>query len=87
MASIQLVNPAVHNSNTSKFKDQRLAVPHANDHRFPKDLALKAVRQFIQDHGLPPTPESWTAAGMTPSEKTIRRRFGSFQAAAKMVGA
>jgi len=27
--------------------------------------------------------ESWTATGMTPSEKTIRRRFGSFREAVR----
>jgi len=28
-----------------------------------------------------PTSRSWVAAGLTPSEHTIRRRFGSFKAA------
>jgi hypothetical protein len=28
-----------------------------------------------------PTQDSWTAAGMSPCERTIRKRFGSFQAA------
>ncbi len=50
------------------------------DQRFPNDLALEAVRQFVQYHVLP-TAETWTAAGMAPSEQTIRRRFGSFRAA------
>lgn len=44
------------------------------------------VRRFMDDLGIAPTAESWTAAGMTPSEKTIRRRFGSFRAAVRMAG-
>jgi hypothetical protein len=45
------------------------------------DLALDAVRLFIADHGQPPTAKSWREARMSPSEKTLRRRFGSFRAA------
>ena len=56
-------------------------VPSTEDIRLLDGQALEAVGQFIEDHGLAPTAQSWTAAGMTPSEKTIRRRFGSFQAA------
>ena len=43
--------------------------------------AVGALLEFVQVHGRLPTAESWTAAGMRPSEKTIRRRFGSFKAA------
>lgn len=51
---------------------------------FPEDLAHAAIRDFITEHGKRPTADSWTAAGMHPSEKTIRNRFGSFRAAAEL---
>jgi hypothetical protein len=82
----RVVDPAIHNSNTSTFRGGRLAVPYAEDHRFPADVALKAVRQFIGDRGHVPTADQWAAAGLSPSEKTIRRRFGSFRAAARLAG-
>jgi hypothetical protein len=47
-------------------------------------VALAAIRDFIAKHGKRPIAKSWTAAGMTPCEKTIRTRFGSFQAALEM---
>jgi sugar phosphate isomerase/epimerase len=81
------VDPAIQNSNTPKFRGPRLRVAPTENQRFPNDLVLEAVRQFMQDHGLPPTPETWTAAGMIPSEKTVRRRFGSFRNAAEMAKA
>ncbi len=59
-------------------------MPSTEDHQFPEELALEAVRQFIEDHRQVPTAELWAAAGLTPSEKTIRRRFGSFRAAARL---
>ena len=80
------VDPAIHNSNTSKFSGGRLAVPSTEDHRFPEELALEAVRQFMHDHGQIPTAVLWAAAGLSPGEKTIRRRFGSFRAAARLAG-
>jgi hypothetical protein len=61
-------------------------VPSTTDHRFPEELALEAVRQFIEDHQKVPTAELWAAAGLCPSEKTIRRKFGSFRAAARLAG-
>jgi hypothetical protein len=48
--------------------------------RIAEDLALAAVRDFISEHGGRPTADSWTAAGMKPCERTIRNRFGSFEA-------
>jgi hypothetical protein len=42
------------------------------------DRALEAVRRFVVERGILPTAGSWTHACMSPSEKTIRRRFGSF---------
>src|SRR6266567_8561259 len=70
----QVVDPAIQNSNTPQFRGGRLAVPSTEDHRFPEDLALEAVRQFMEDHGQVPTAVLWAAAGLSPSEKTIRRR-------------
>jgi HNH endonuclease len=43
--------------------------------------AVAALRTFVAEHGSIPTAESWTEAAMRPSEKTIRRRFGSFKVA------
>lgn len=48
--------------------------------------ALEAVRHFIEDHGRVPPQDSWTAAGMSPCERTIRKRFGSFRAGAESCG-
>jgi hypothetical protein len=39
------------------------------------------ARAAAAEHGALPTAESWTEAAMRPSEKTIRRRFGSFREA------
>jgi len=78
------VDPAIHNSNTRKFRGGRVAVPSTEDHRCREELALEAVRQFMHDHGQVPTPVLWAAAGLSPSEETIRRRFGSFRAAARL---
>jgi len=50
------------------------------------DQALEAVRRFVAEHGTSPTAASWTHAGLSPSEKTIRRRFGSFKAAVQCAG-
>jgi len=45
--------------------------------------SVAALRDFVAEHGSIPTAESWTEAAMRPSEKTIRRRFGSFREAIK----
>jgi hypothetical protein len=42
---------------------------------------VAALRRFVAEHDSLPTAESWTQAAMRPSEKTIRRRFGSFREA------
>jgi hypothetical protein len=77
---LQKVDPGIHNSNTYDFKGRRLRV-RAIDQRIPQVVALRAIRTFVGNVGRVPTAEAWTAARMTPSEKTIRRRFGSFRAA------
>jgi hypothetical protein len=45
-----------------------------------------ALRKFVDQRGRLPTAESWTEAAMRPSEKTIRRRFGSFRGAIQRAG-
>ena len=80
-----VVDPAIHNSNTRRFRGSRLRTL-AGNHRIDEEIALEAVRDFIVRFGAPPTAASWAAAGMTPSEKTIRRRFGSFRAALEAAG-
>ena len=49
-------------------------------------VALQAVRSFVAEFGLLPTADSWTAAGMVPTERAIRRRFGSFRSAFNRAG-
>jgi hypothetical protein len=48
--------------------------------------ALDAVSRFIEQHRMVPTQDSWTVAGMSPCERTVRARFGSFRAAADGAG-
>ena len=45
-----------------------------------------ALRRFVAEHGSLPTAQNWTEAAMRPSEKTIRRRFGSFREAFQRAG-
>jgi len=47
---------------------------------------IDAIRRFFADQRCLPTEESWTAAQMVPSERTIRRRFGSFRSAVAAAG-
>ena len=72
--------PAIHNSNTRHFRGRHLRVPEGET-GIDEEVALQAVRDFIARFGTRPTAESWTTAGVTPSHKTIRRRFGSFRTA------
>jgi hypothetical protein len=45
------------------------------------DAILGAVRRFVEATGRRPNQDSWAAAGCRPSERTVRRRYGSFEAA------
>lgn len=45
------------------------------------DEAMAAIREFVENYAMRPTAKTWTEAAMRPSEKTIRRRFGSFRKA------
>ena len=47
---------------------------------------IDAIRRFFAEERCLPTEESWTAAQMVPSERTIRRRFGSFRSAGAAAG-
>ena len=78
-------DPAIHNSNTRPLRGRRLRVPEG-ECGIDEEVALQAVRDFIARFGTRPTAESWTTACMTPSEKTIRRRFGSFRMAVAAAG-
>ena len=80
------MDPDIHNTNTPAFRGRLLQAPECEG-RIGEDLALAAVAGFIQKFGTRPTANSWRAAGMSPSEKTIRRRFGSFGAAIEAASA
>lgn len=68
-----------HKNNAAEFTAAPYRVAEAEDDR--DVAALQAVHRFIEKHGRTPTQDAWTAARMAPSERTIRRRFGSFAAA------
>ena len=78
------MDPAIHNSNTFEFGGRRLRL--GLNASGASDQALEAVRRFVAERGMLPTAGSWTGCMHEPSEKTIRRRFGSFQAAAQRAG-
>ncbi len=61
------------------FDGEAVPMPYMADTRIAE--AAAALRRFVAEHGSIPTAESWTEAAMRPSEKTIRRRFGSFKVA------
>jgi hypothetical protein len=67
------------------FGGEPVLLSNVADTRIADSVA--ALRRFVAEHGSLPTAESWTEAAMRPSEKTIRRRFGSFRAAVEMARA
>jgi hypothetical protein len=73
-----------HKNHPDVFGGSPYEVADAGDARDRE--VLEALRQFVESQGGPPTQESWTAAGFSPSERTVRRRFGSFQAAVAAAG-
>ena len=80
-----LVDPSSHNTNPGAvFEGASFELSDNAADRV--DVALAAIRSFVEAHGVAPTAESWVAAGMSPSEHTIRRRFGSFRAAMASAG-
>ena len=80
-----LVDPSSHNTNPPGVFDGE-DVPLSDVAETRLEEAVAALRQFVEDQGGLPTAESWAEAGMRPSEKTIRRRFGSFRAAVVAAG-
>ncbi len=69
-----------HNTNPPGiFDGEAVPLPVVADTRIEASVA--ALREFVAEHGSLPTAESWTETAMRPSEKTIRRRFGSFREA------
>jgi HNH endonuclease len=69
-----------HNANPpGVFDGERIPLSDVADARIA--VPVEALRRFVAEHGSLPTAESWTEAAMRPSEKTIRRRFGSFREA------
>ncbi len=59
-----------HNANPPGVFDGE-AIPISDVAEARIDLAVAALREFLADRGQAPTADSWTAAGMRPSEKTI----------------
>jgi hypothetical protein len=77
------VDLSSHNANPpGVFDGEPVSLSDVADTRIAESVA--ALRRFVAEHGSLPTAESWTQAAMRPSEKTIRRRFGSFRAAARL---
>ena len=75
-----VVDLSSHNANPpGVFDGEPIPLSDVADTRIAE--SLEALRRFVAEHGSLPTAESWTEAAMRPSEKTIRRRFGSFREA------
>ncbi len=80
-----LVDLSSHNANPpGVFDGEAVALSDVAEIRLEE--AIASLREFVDDHGRLPTANSWTEARMRPSEKTIRRRFGSFKAAVQCAG-
>jgi len=74
------VDLSSHNANPpGVFDGEAVRLPDMADTQIAE--AVAGLRRFVAEHGSIPTAESWTEAAMRPSEKTIRRRFGSFREA------
>jgi len=75
-----VVDLSSHNTNPpGVFDGEAVPISDVADARLEE--AVAALREFVDQRGLLPTAESWTEAAMRPSEKTIRRQFGSFRGA------
>ena len=74
------VDLSSHNANPpGVFDGEAVPLSDVADTRIEESVA--ALREFVAEYGSLPTAENWTQAAMRPSEKTIRRRFGSFREA------
>ena len=79
------VDLSSHNTNPpGVFDGEAIALSDMAEIRLEE--AIASLGEFVDDHGRLPTANSWTEARMRPSEKTIRRRFGSFQKAVAIAG-
>ena len=76
----RVVDPDILFSNLTNWGARKLVLSSRRP-GFPEAQALAAIRDFMAEHGKRPTADSWTAAGMRPSQTTIRNRFGSFREA------
>jgi hypothetical protein len=80
-----MVDLGSHNTNPPRvFDGEAVPILDAADYTF--DEAVAAIREFVKKYAMRPTAKTWTKAAMRPSEKTIRRRFGSFRKAIEFVG-
>ena len=75
-----MIGLSSHNANPPGVFDGK-AVPLFDVAETRIGESVAALGRFVAEHGSFPTAESWTEAAMRPSEKTIRRRFGSFREA------
>ena len=74
-----------HNANPpGVFDGEAIPVSGVADARLEE--AVAALREYVDQRGRLPTAGSWTEAAMRPSEKTIRRQFGSFREAIRRAG-
>jgi hypothetical protein len=80
-----VVDLSSHNANPpGVFDGESFPLPDLADAKIEE--GIDAVRRFVAEQRCLPTEESWTAAQMGPTERTIRRRFGSFRLAAAAAG-
>src|SRR6266481_5164257 len=80
-----LVDLSSHNTNPpGVFDGEAVPISDVADARLEE--AGAALREFVDQRGRLPTAESWTEAAMRPSERTIRRQFGSFRGAIQRAG-
>ena len=74
------VDLSSHNANPpGVFNGEAVPLSDVADTRIEESVV--AIREFVAERGSLPTAATWTEAAMRPSEKTIRRRFGSFREA------
>ncbi len=80
-----VVDLSSHNTNPpGVFDGEAVLISDLADARLEE--AVAALWDFVNQRGRLPTAESWTEAAMRPSEKTIRRQFGSFRRAIQWAG-
>ncbi len=80
-----VVDLSSHNANPHGVFDGQ-AVPLSDVADTKIEEGIDAIRRFFAEQRCLPTQESWTAAQMVPSERTIRKRFGSLRSAAAAAG-